>query len=305
MDKALVSIIIPTFNRSQFIGDAIDSILSQTYNNWECLVIDDGSTDDTASVIAKYCDSDARVTFSIRPETLPNGVNGARNYGVHLSKGDFIAFCDDDDFWLPDKLEKQIAIFKKHSDIGLVSGYIEYVKTDGKRTSRVIEQKENHGYVFESFLLKNRVSMITPMIKRDVYEKVGKFNTDFKIYEDWEYWRRVAYYFKFYNIEEVLACVRKHDSNTTKDIKRSPVEDYILYLNLNAALLKWGENRFKSEDYRLIKKVRWRRAEQILQNHCPSLQMKMNFLFELAKYDFKSAISIILLFLKYRVLSER
>src|SRR5690606_15110439 len=150
------------------------------------------------------------------------------NFGLFKSKGVYIAFCDDDDYWLPDKLEKQIPILEAHPEVGLVTGNIEFVNTDGVRTGRIIKQTGNHGYVFEELLFKNRLSMITPVLRRDVFDKVGMFNTDFTISEDWEYWRRVAYYYPFYALPDVLACVRKHDANTSLKVSEAPFEQYVL-----------------------------------------------------------------------------
>ena len=97
-DFPLVSIIIPTFNRAQFIGEALDSVLSQTYAHWECIIVDDGSTDNTSEVLSAYCLKDKRFQYFKRPSHWPKGANGSRNYGISKSKGVYFAFCDDDDF---------------------------------------------------------------------------------------------------------------------------------------------------------------------------------------------------------------
>lgn len=289
MYDPLVSIIIPTFNRDAYIGSALDSIINQSYTNWECIVVDDGGTDQTAKIMADYCKQDDRIKYVKRPDCYAKGSNGSRNYGLSLSKGDFIAFCDDDDYWLQDKLEKQMPIFEAHPDVGLVTGNIEYVNTDGVRSGRVIKQTGNHGYVFEDLLFKNRLSMITPVLRREVFDKVGLFNTEFKIYEDWEYWRRVAYYYPFYALPDVLACVRKHDTNTSLIITDAPFEQYVLYRSLTKALLKWGEERFSKADRQLIAKVEAKRYKQLFRNHCPGLTYKMNVFMKVLAYDCKGA----------------
>ncbi|WP_417197808.1 glycosyltransferase, partial [Bizionia sp.] len=236
-----------------------------------------------------------------RSKDYPKGVNGARNFGIAKSKGDYIAFCDDDDFWLPEKLEKQIPIFKSHPEVGLVTGNIEFVNADGVRTGRVITQTGNHGYVFEDLLFKNRLSMITPVIRRSVIDKVGLFNTNFTLSEDWEYWRRVAYYYPFYALPDVLACVRKHNSNTSLIVTNAPFEQYVLYRRLTIALLAWGENRFTKADRQLIAKVSWKRYGQILKNHCPGIKSKWYLFYQVMSNSMRHGMQLVYFFLKYDV----
>lgn len=299
MENTLVSIIIPTFNRATYIGNAIDSIIAQTYVNWECMVIDDGSTDKTFELVSNYCIEDKRIRYLLRPESFPKGANGSRNYGLSESQGDYIAFCDDDDYWLHDKLEKQIPILETHPEVGLVTGNIEFVNADGVRTGRIIKQAGNHGYVFEALLFKNRLSMITPMLRREVFDKVGLFNTDFTIEEDWEFWRRVAYYYPFYALSDVLACVRKHDSNTTLIVTDAPIEQYVRYRDLTKALLKWGEGRFTKTDRQLIARVEVKRYRQLLRNHCPGVENKLRFVFKVFQADWREGFRLGFLNFKY------
>ncbi|WP_418511954.1 glycosyltransferase family 2 protein [Corallibacter sp.] len=299
MSAVQVSIIIPTYNRATYIGEALTSIINQTYTHWECLVIDDGSTDNTKTVVSAYQDKDDRIRYTTRPDSYPKGSNGSRNYGLSLAQGQYIAFCDDDDYWLHDKLEKQIPIFQQHPEVGLVTGNIEYVNSDGMRTGRVIKQTGNHGYVFEEILLKNRLSMITPVIKREVFDKVGLFNTNFVIFEDWEYWRRVAYYYKFYALDDVLACVRKHDTNTSLIVTQAPFEQYVRYRELTKALLKWGKSRFTKRDRQLIAEVEAKRYKQILRNHCSGVKSKLRLIFEVFKMDWREVLWFVFLYIKY------
>ncbi len=101
----LVSILIPTYNRAHLLGETLDSVLAQTYTHWECIVVDDGSTDDTALVVSSYLARDSRFFYYQRPETFKPGGNGARNFGFQLSKGAYIHWFDSDDLMAPQKLE--------------------------------------------------------------------------------------------------------------------------------------------------------------------------------------------------------
>ena len=104
----LVSIIIPTYNRVHLIGETLDSIIAQTYQNWECIVVDDGSTDGTDELMAAYVGQDSRFQYHHRPEERLSGGNAARNYGFEMSKGEYINWFDSDDLMHSEKLEKQV-----------------------------------------------------------------------------------------------------------------------------------------------------------------------------------------------------
>ena len=106
----LVSIIIPSYNRAHLIGETLDSVLAQTYQNWECIVVDDGSTDATASVVAAYLKKDARFQYHQRPENRSKGGNAARNYGLEISRGNFLFFLDSDDLLTLDCITNRVFV---------------------------------------------------------------------------------------------------------------------------------------------------------------------------------------------------
>jgi glycosyltransferase involved in cell wall biosynthesis len=116
MSTPLVSIIIPTFNRASIINDTLDSILDQTYSNWECLVVDDGSTDETKKVIHNYALKDPRISALERPPEKSKGANSCRNYGLSLAKGDYVIFFDSDDIMAMTCLEKRVEAFNKYEN---------------------------------------------------------------------------------------------------------------------------------------------------------------------------------------------
>ncbi|WP_051169852.1 glycosyltransferase family 2 protein [Mesoflavibacter zeaxanthinifaciens] len=112
MAKSLVSIIIPTYNRAHLIAETLDSIIAQTFTDWECIIVDDGSTDTTKAIVEAYLDKDQRFKFVTRPKHLPQGGNAARNYGFSISKGQLINWFDSDDIMLPHFLESRLSFFK-------------------------------------------------------------------------------------------------------------------------------------------------------------------------------------------------
>lgn len=119
MNSLLVSIIIPTYNRAHLIGETLDSILMQTYTNWECIIVDDGSIDNTENVIENYVDRDSRFRFYHRPKNLLGGGNAARNYGFQHSKGEFTNWFDSDDIMHKDHLKLHMQNFEYNPSIGL------------------------------------------------------------------------------------------------------------------------------------------------------------------------------------------
>lgn len=117
MNNPKISVIIPVFNREALIGETITSVLDQSYIDWECLLIDDGSTDDTESVIQEYVSRDERLKYHKRPESRPKGASASRNFGLELAKGEYIQFLDSDDLMKKNKIEEQLKILEKEDEL--------------------------------------------------------------------------------------------------------------------------------------------------------------------------------------------
>ncbi|MBR9915488.1 MAG: glycosyltransferase [Algicola sp.] len=299
MTQPLVSIIIPTFNRAHLVLETLDSMKAQTYEHWECLVVDDGSTDATSEVLKAYTDKDKRFKYVQRSSDHLKGPNGCRNFGLKQSKGAFIAFCDDDDFWLEHKLETQIAVFHQHPEIALVTCNFEYVEADGERTGRVQSHKRlNHGQVFENMLLKNRTTAITPILKREVFDKVGNFNESIRIFEDWEFYLRVSYYYEFYALDDVLALVRRHPENTSNIVTTEPFEQYQRYKKVIQALKLWGKERFSKQDWVTIRNAEKKRYLKLMRNHCPGFWKKWQLMIKILFANPKEGFYFVSLFFR-------
>jgi len=126
--QPLVSIIIPTYNRASLIAETLDSIQQQTYENWECIVVDDGSTDTTSQVMQRYMQNDGRIQFYYRPITLIKGGNSCRNFGFTKIKGEFVQWFDSDDLMVKNALEEKIALIDSKID-AVFSGFKTFEKT--------------------------------------------------------------------------------------------------------------------------------------------------------------------------------
>src|SRR5690606_10858035 len=129
IDAALISIIIPTYNRAHIIGETLDSILAQTYTHWECIVVDDGSTDGTAHLMAGYMERDTRFRYYHRPVERPKGPCSCRNYGFEQSKGDYVNFFDSDDLLKPEAYENALTSFKDNTDAVIMNSVYSDLKT--------------------------------------------------------------------------------------------------------------------------------------------------------------------------------
>jgi glycosyltransferase involved in cell wall biosynthesis len=133
----LVTVIVPSFNYARFISQSLDSVLAQTWRNWECVVVDDGSTDDTRAVVMSYAERDARVRY-IHQEH--RGLSAARNTWIKHSRGEFLQFLDADDLIEERKLEKQIEFLRKHHDVDIVYGdAMSFTSVEGAGRSRIIQ----------------------------------------------------------------------------------------------------------------------------------------------------------------------
>ncbi len=175
----LVSCVVPTYNRAQLLKDAIESTIAQTYPNWELIVVDDKSADNTAEVVKAYAAKDPRIKYFLNPE---KGVSSARNYGIQMSQGQYVAFLDDDDISLPHRFESQLKAMKKSGSGFLVSGF----QSRDRDTDEVLE-------VYRLELKASFTGFPSRwMIRRDLLEKTGGFDQAAAPLEDIELSARLA-----------------------------------------------------------------------------------------------------------------
>jgi glycosyltransferase involved in cell wall biosynthesis len=148
-DQPLVSIIIPTYNRAHLIGETLDSVVAQTYENWECIIVDDGSSDTTDEVVGEYVIKDSRFKYHHRPEDHLPGGNGARNYGIIKSDGDYINFLDSDDYLLSTTLEDKLNFIEAntHVVISMHTGEIENLCQAKNIIASIKNKKYDEGFI--------------------------------------------------------------------------------------------------------------------------------------------------------------
>lgn len=213
MEQPTISVIIPTYNRPHLLVRAIRSIMNQTYQDFELIVADDASADNIEKVVRGF--NDRRIRYARHSHN--KGGSAARNTGIRLAKGEFIGFLDDDDEWMPEKLEKQLKKFQGLPEkIGVVYSGFCYVKEGGQEALQV--SPSFRGKVYPNLLRSNFLSVLTPLVRKSCFEKVGVFDEILPGHQDWDMWLRLSKYFEFEFVPEVLAKYYVHGRQMSVDI---------------------------------------------------------------------------------------
>ncbi len=257
----MVSVIIPCYNRADKIIASAMSVLNQTYHDLELIIVDDGSTDNTADVVSAM--EDQRVRYIRQPENM--GACAARNRGTDESRGEYIAFQDSDDIWLPDKLEAQVRYMEQHSADLIYCGM---VRKDSRSTKNVPEdQKPGDEPSLETLLAGNKISTQTMFMKREVAEKI-RFDTSFKRLQDWDFALRTVaagYRVKYMGGSLVVSEVRE-DSITARissekaylHLLEKHEKEYEQYPKAKARIYYVIAYRYKGIDNKKVKKYLWK-----------------------------------------------
>lgn len=206
-----VSVIIPTFNRAATLGRALESVYAQTRPPHEVLVVDDGSTDDTAGRVARDW---PRVRYHARPHA---GVSAARNFGIRKATGTWIALLDSDDQWLPHKLDKQLACIRRDPGARLIHSDEIWIR-NGRRVNPMARHAKSGGRIFERCLPLCCISPSAALIHRSVFEHVGLFDESLPACEDYDLWLRVCARHEVHYIDEPL--VIKHGGHADQLSRR-------------------------------------------------------------------------------------
>ena len=242
MNSPLVSIIIPTYNRAHLIGETLDSVLAQTYNNWECIVVDDGSTDETDKLLVAYCEKDERFQYHHRPSNRPKGANACRNYGFELSKGAYVNWFDDDVMY-QDKLLIQVEALEKSDYNFSICQTLIFENTVeniiGLRSENIHSNDILYDYVTQ------KISWLTqaPLWKKSFLQTFDYlFDEELQAAQEWEFHCRVLVYCKDYNVvNEPLVYIRQHSESIS--------------YNSNATLRELNYFKAREKVYFLVKTI--------------------------------------------------
>ncbi len=211
---SLVSVVIASYNMGQYLAIALQSALEQTYRNIEVIVVDDGSTDDTGAVIKPFLD-DVRVRYIHQSNA---GQARAKNAGIKEARGEFVAFLDADDMWLPAKLERQMPLFRSEA-IGLVFCRSMEVDTVGA-DRRLLDFPLYRGSVSGELLTFNFIGFSTGVVRRQCFERLGYFREDLGMGIDYELWLRLSAHYRFDFVDAPLVRYRIWPGQMSKNVER-------------------------------------------------------------------------------------
>ena len=196
-----VSVIIPTYNRADKIVSSVRSVLEQSYRDFDLIIVDDASSDDTDNVVKNI--GDDRIVY--HKLNVNSGPAGARNAGVNLANTELIAFHDSDDKWLPNKLEKQMNYISGHPDVSMVYGKIRFIVGDESFVLPGAETKGDlDGYIYPWLLARNTIGTPAILCKKESFIEAGGFDGSLRCLEDWEFILRFSKKFRIGYIDEVL-----------------------------------------------------------------------------------------------------
>jgi glycosyltransferase involved in cell wall biosynthesis len=220
-----VSAIIPVYKSARYVAEAMASVFDQTYQDWEMVLVDDGSPDNSSEIIAEQIRQhpDKRITY-IRQEN--RGIAGARNTGIRNSSGKYLALLDADDKWAPRRLDEGVRVLDSHPEVGLVHSQAERIGPDGElrpRTMFPVHLPDQSGMIFEKLLLrKANIYALTTLFRRSCCDRVGMFDESKVLMgvDDRDLWTRIARYHQVAYIETPLAYWRIHENNYSGDNDR-------------------------------------------------------------------------------------
>ncbi|MBP3937296.1 MAG: glycosyltransferase family 2 protein [Clostridia bacterium] len=221
--KGLVSVIMPTYNCAKFIAESMDSVIAQTYTHWELCIVDDCSTDNTKAIVEEYMAKDARIRY--RRLEVNAGASAARTQAMEMAEGEYMAFCDSDDLWLPEKLEHQMAFMQQNGYAFSATAY-EHIDTAGEKLGRVVKTVDRVDY--DRLLLDCPVGNSTVMYH---VETMGKFKVpDIRRRNDDALWLQMLKKERYiYGLPEVLMQYRVRENSISRNKLKLIKYHWILY----------------------------------------------------------------------------
>ena len=256
-NKPLVSICIPAYNSADYLGDAIESVIAQSFKDFELIIVDNNSSDKTALIISKY--SDPRISYVKNDQTLSMAENW--NKCISLASGKYVGLLHADDSYLPDFIETELKIFKSDPKIGIVYSSINFI--DGKGAITSVYLSDNNGFIkdgaeqFKRHILGNYIYCPSIIVKKECYEKVGVFSKELSYLLDWDMWLKIELaHFKVAYTPRILANYRMHGKNVSSKFVRSFFElkeifqimkDNLSSKNFNCLYLKDQAQKIKKK----------------------------------------------------------
>jgi len=245
MIKNKVSVIISTYNRASFLKQAIDSVLNQTYSDFELIIVDDGSTDNTQKVVESY--NDPRIIYIYQENA---GQNAAKNKGLMNVSGEYVSILDSDDMWHPEKLDRQVNILKNMPEVGLVYCGTMLIDENNNVIGKQPHLKYN-GNVLDKLLLKNFIyNGSNALFRTECLEKTGLFDESVQRMTDWDLYLRIALFYNFYALDDFLLYYRVHGENMSCGFEKYEIAGFTIldrifsHKNLDEKYLKLKDKAY-------------------------------------------------------------
>ncbi|MFA6158125.1 MAG: glycosyltransferase family 2 protein [Candidatus Paceibacterota bacterium] len=210
----LVTILVATYNRAHYIGEAVASAQKQTFQNWELIILDDASTDGTETIARDMAARDSRIAYVRHPQN--KGIAGNRNAGLALAKGTYIAVLDSDDVWTaPTKLERQVAYLASNPACVAVGTQVSVIDENGARTGSISYETTDAG-IRAHFLRRNQFAQSSIMYRLSAAQAVGGYDPAWTVNDDYDLWLKMGSQGTFANLSEEMAAYREHTGGITK-----------------------------------------------------------------------------------------
>ncbi len=275
MNQPLVSVIIPAYNRAYIIGETLNSVLAQTYTRWECIVVDDGSTDYIDELMEFYCENDDRIHYYHRPADRPKGANACRNYGFSRSKGEYIQWLDSDDLLSTNKISCQVELLQTKRGI-LATCEWGRISENGNYTT--FEDLDSYNDFDSPLTFLNKLNtsqgffpIHAYLMKNTLVKQVGPWLNSLKINQDGEFMIRIiSHTDKIYFTKNAYAYYRRSGSDSTSKLKSGQFEELI---NSWRLIESYSQLRFPNNDLIFIKEakrkiyIKYRENPQLIKQH--------------------------------------
>lgn len=225
-----VSVVIPSYNYAQYLSEAINSVISQTYTDWELIIVDDGSSDDSLKIIKEYCEKDSRIKFFAHDDGVNKGLRETILLGLEHVTGDWVAFLESDDFFEHNYFEEKLKIAKKYPQTLLIFNKVNFISTetvtkqkDFELVQERLEKIEFPKKMFRDFYLGNKILTFScVMIKAEVIKKAD-FKTPIDVFLDWWLWINLSFLGDFYYVNKPLTNWRLHEKSYISEGKKPKI----------------------------------------------------------------------------------
>lgn len=225
----LVTILVATYNRAAYISQAIESAQAQTFKDWNMIVLDDASTDDTVPIVRAFTINDSRISHVRHAEN--KGIAGNRNAGLLLAQGTYVAILDSDDVWTDqNKLKRQIAYMTEHPDCVAVGTQVSVIDENGVEAGSISYETSNKG-IRSHMLLRNQFAQSSILYRRNVAVEVGGYDATYVVNDDYDLWLKMGSKGTLANLSERMAAYREHSGGITKTKRLKAATEHLAIIN--------------------------------------------------------------------------